>query len=176
MPKSEKRRVNPVIGLSDRSLRLGRNEFLKVSGTVDTNVYYVESGSLRAFVTDGCEERIIRFGYADNLIAALDSFLTGRPSALTIQAIKKTEVRVISKVQIDEFLKTDENSRIWTAVLEDLALQQFDREVDLLTHSPGERYLRVLSRSPRLFQEIPNKYIANYLRMTPETLSRLKKS
>ena len=51
-----------------------------------------------------------------------------------------------------------------------------ERERDILTSSPLERYNRVLKRSPLLFQEIPNKYIADYLRMTPETLSRIKKS
>jgi hypothetical protein len=55
-------------------------------------------------------------------------------------------------------------------------LQQMERERDILTSSPLERYKRVLERSPQLFQEIPNKYIASYLRMTPETLSRIKKS
>jgi lipocalin len=54
--------------------------------------------------------------------------------------------------------------------------QQIEREKDILTASPRERYLRVLKRSPQLFQEIPDKYIANYLRMSPETLSRMKKS
>ncbi len=56
-----------------------------------------------------------------------------------------------------------------------LTLQQLEREIDILTKSPKERYERVLRRSPQLFQEIPNKHIANYLRMSPETLSRLKK-
>jgi len=60
--------------------------------------------------------------------------------------------------------------------LEQLTLQQLEREKDILTSSPLERYKRVLKRSPQLFQEIPNKYIADYLRMTPETLSRIKKS
>ena len=45
-----------------------------------------------------------------------------------------------------------------------------------LISSPKERYERVLKRSPQLFQEIPNKHIANYLRMSAETLSRLKNS
>jgi hypothetical protein len=58
--------------------------------------------------------------------------------------------------------------------LEDLVLQQLEREKDLLINAPAERYERVLKRSPKLFQEVPNKYIANYLRMSPETLSRLK--
>jgi CRP-like cAMP-binding protein len=60
--------------------------------------------------------------------------------------------------------------------LERLILQQLEREIDLLTTSPKERYNRILKRSPSLFQKISNKQIANYLRMTPETLSRLKKA
>ena len=61
-------------------------------------------------------------------------------------------------------------------LLEAMVLQQMDREIDLLTVSPVERLNRVLLRSPHLFQEIPLKYIASYLRMTPETLSRIRNS
>ena len=50
-----------------------------------------------------------------------------------------------------------------------------ERETDLLIKSPQVRYEKVLKRSPQLFQEIPLTYIASYLRMTPETLSRLRK-
>ncbi|MNY67885.1 hypothetical protein D3C86_2055530 [compost metagenome] len=65
---------------------------------------------------------------------------------------------------------------LWIKILENLAVQQLEREIDLLKNSPKERYERVLKRSPQLFQESPNRHIANYLRMSPETLSRLKKS
>ena len=68
-----------------------------------------------------------------------------------------------------------ENARTWQALLEELILQLLEREKDLLTSSPAERYSRLLKRSPQLFQEISNRHIANYLRMSPETLSRLKK-
>jgi CRP/FNR family transcriptional regulator, anaerobic regulatory protein len=60
--------------------------------------------------------------------------------------------------------------------MESLIVQQIEREVDLLTASPTERLARVLKRSPNLFQEVPLKYIASYLRMTPETLSRIRNS
>ncbi|HEU5148245.1 MAG TPA: Crp/Fnr family transcriptional regulator, partial [Chryseosolibacter sp.] len=69
-----------------------------------------------------------------------------------------------------------ENMRDYAALLESLITQQIEREVDLLIHSPAERLKRVLERSPNLFQEIPLKYIASYLRMTPETLSRIRNS
>lgn len=168
--------MKEIIELSDKTLIIERNEFLKEKGSIDTNLYYIESGSLRVFVLDDYEEQIIRFGYKENLIVALDSFLTGKASDLFIQAIKKTVVKVITKQQIDRFLEVGSNQTLWTKILESLVVQQMEREIDILTNSPKERYERVLKRSPQLFQEIPNKYIANYLRMSAETLSRLKKS
>ena len=168
--------MKEIVELSEKTITIDRNEFLKVKGSIDTNVYYVESGSLRIFVLDGYEEQTIRFGYQGNLIVSLDSFLTGRPSDLYIQAIKKSVIKVVTKSQFDQFLENENNRILWTKILENLVLQQMEREVDILTNSPKERYERVLKRSPHLFQEIPNRHIANYLRMSAETLSRLKKS
>lgn len=163
--------------LSWQTRELKRNEFLKTSGTIDTNIYFVEEGSVRIFIEDEHEERIIRFGYQGNIIVSLDSFLSGKPSEFYIQAIKASTVKVASKKDFYEFINSNsKNLKLWNSILEDLVLQQIEREKDLLYSSPKIRYERVLKRSPKLFQEIPNKYIANYLRMSPETLSRLKKS
>lgn len=168
--------MKEIIDLSEKTITINRNEFLKVSGSIDTNVYYIEKGSLRIFVLNDNEEQIIRFGYKENLLVSLDSFLTEKPSGFYIQAIKKTTIKVITKQQVDAFLKTDTNRILWISILENLILQQMEREIDILTNSPKERFRRVLKRSPQLFQEIPDKHIANYLRMSAETLSRLKKS
>jgi CRP-like cAMP-binding protein len=169
-------KMTELAALSEKIISLERNDFLKLKGSVDTNLYYVISGSLKVFVINECEEQIIRFGYKGNLIAALDSFLTGKSSDLYIQAIKKTTVKVITKFQFEVFIRQEKNRDWWIKLLEDLVLQQMEREIDILTHSPKQRYQRVFRRSPQLFQEIPNRYIANYLRMSAETLSRLKKS
>ena len=166
--------MQEIIDLSTKTVTLERNEFLKVKGTIDTNIYFVESGSLKIFVLDDCEEQIIRFGYKNNLIVSLDSYLTGKASDFFIQAIKRTVLRVITKKQLERFLQDKSDNTWWIKTLEGLILQQLEREIDILTSSPKERYKRVLERSPQLFQEIPNRYIANYLRMSPETLSRLK--
>jgi CRP-like cAMP-binding protein len=167
--------MKEIVELSDQTITLDRNEFLTTKGGVDTNVYYIESGSLRIFVLDDCKKQVVRFGYKASLIVLMDSFLTGKPSYLFIQAIKKTVLKVITKPQIENFLTTENNRNLWIKIFENLALQQMEREIDLLTNSPKERYERVLKRSPQLFQEIPNRHIANYLRMSAETLSRLKK-
>ncbi|RLJ80277.1 Crp/Fnr family transcriptional regulator [Pedobacter alluvionis] len=168
--------MKELVELSVKTIIINRNEFLSVKGSIDTNVYYIESGSLRLFVLDDDDEQVIRFGYQDNLIVSMDSFLTGKPSNYFIQAIKKTVIRVITRQQVDNFIKNEKNQIYWIKILENLALQQLEREIDILTNSPIERYNRVLSRSPQLFQQIPLKHIANYLRMSAETLSRLKKS
>ncbi len=165
-----------LVELSTKTVTIERNEFLKVKGSIDRNLYFIENGSLRIFVLDDFEERVIRFGYKGNLIVSLDSFLTGKPSELYMQAIKKTVVKVVEKKQVDQFLQLDSNQELWIEILENLVVQQMEREIDILTNSPKERYERVLKRSPQLFQEIPNRHIANYLRMSAETLSRLKNS
>ena len=163
-------------GLWESAIRLKRNEYLKVRGSVDTNIYFIVHGSMRIFVVDEFEEHTIRFGYQNNIIAALDSFITEEPSDLYIQAIKKTELKVAKKKAFMEWTQqSPENFTLWHKILENMIYQQMERERDILTSSPAERYRRVLKRSPQLFQEIPNRYIAAYLRMTPETLSRLKK-
>lgn len=160
-----------------KHIALKRDDYLKVSGTTDTNLYYIISGSLKISIINDYEEHIIRFGYKNNFITSLDSFITEKPSDFSIQAIKKTELKIIPKsIYINFINQSRENKLLWDTILEQLILQQMEREKDILTTSPKERFQRVFKRSPQLFQEIPNKYIASYLRMSPETLSRLKKS
>lgn len=163
--------------LWQKDIALARNAYLKVKGSKDTNLYYVVSGSLRVFVEEEFEEHTIRFGYAGDFLAALDSFITGQPSDLYIQALKKCKLKVISKRAFMDFIQSSQELLLlWQQLMQQLIYQQMERERDILTSSPLERYKRVLNRSPRLFQEIPHKYIASYLRMSAETLSRIKKS
>lgn len=163
--------------LWEKELEIGRNEYLKVKGSIDTNLYFIESGTMRIYLIDEFEEHTIRFGYQNNFIVSLDSFITEKPSDYYIQALKKTKLKIISKSTFQNLISTAKGlQNTWTIILEQIVLQQLEREMDILVSSPVERYKRVLKRSPQLFQEIPNKYIADYLRMTPETLSRIKKS
>ena len=168
---------NSKLNIWGKNIQLKRNEYLKVKGSIDTNLYYVLNGTLRIFIEDEFEEHTIRLGYKDSFIAALDSFISDAPSPFYIQAIKKCELQVASKTAFMKFIESDpEHMSLWLQITGQLIYQGIEREIDILTHSPLERYKRVLARSPQLFQEIPGKYIASYLRMTPETLSRVKKS
>lgn len=162
---------------SEKEIILQRGKFLKAAGSIDTHIYLVEEGSLKIGIYTEKEDKILRFGYKNDIITALDSFLTGEKSEMYIQAIKKSRLKVISKSVLMEFVqKSVENGQVYTQILEKLLVEQLEREKDLLLSSPKERYERVFKRNPKLFQEIPNRYIANYLNMTEETLSRLKKT
>ncbi len=154
-----------------------RNDFILQAGAVEHNFYWIESGAIRAFYLTELEEHTIRLGYKGSLITSLTSFLNGTPSEYYLQAIRKTHLRPIPKTTFQNFIQ-EKPVRLqqYNRLLETIVVQQLEREIDLLTYSPVERLQRVLTRSPHLFQEIPAKYIASYLRMSPETLSRIQKS
>lgn len=158
-----------------KTVSLKRNDYLTKEGFVERYIYFVQSGALRVILLTEHEEQTIRFGYQGSIINSLTSFFNETPSQFYIQAIRQTKVIAIPKKVFKEFVYLNtENLQIYTAILENLITQQIEREVDILTHSPIERLKRVQQRSPQLFQEIPAKYIAAYLRMTPETLSRIR--
>ena len=160
-----------------KTISLKRNDYLLKEGFVERYVYLVQSGALRVILLTEHEEQTIRFGYKDSIINSLASFFNETPSEFYIQAIRKTKVIAIPKNIFKTFVNSSlENLQVYNAILENLVTQQIEREIDILTHSPIERLKRVQARSPQLFQEIPAKYIAAYLRMTPETLSRIRNS
>ncbi len=160
-----------------REIRLKRNEYLIQAGAVERYLYFVEEGTLRAFIEEGGEEQEIRFAYPGSVFTALDSFFSGKPTRFNLQAIKQCKVHAVEKKAFNDLMaSSEENTQLHMLMLQGFVVQQIEREIDILTAAPTERYRRVLERSPQLFQEIPNKYIASYLRMTPETLSRIKKS
>ncbi len=164
-------------GIIIKKKTLKREEFLKVANVIDTNVYFIMNGSVRVFFVENLEEHTLYFGYRNSIITALDSFLSGQKTKLEIQALKKTEIGYLSKKEFMNFVNSKPlYLKLWNKVLEEIIMHQLDREKDLLLPFPEQRYQRVLKRMPELFQEIPHKYIASYLRMAPETLSRIKKS
>ncbi len=164
-------------GLWERERKVAKGELLVKAGRIDSAIYFVRKGTFRIFVCDGDKELTVRFGYSNNFITALDCFISGKPTLFNIEALRKAEVSIVPKDDFVSFCSTNEKAgRLWDQLLQSLVYQQLEREIDILITSPEERYRRVLERSPQLFQEVPNKYIASYLRMAPETLSRLSKS
>ena len=166
-----------AVELKWETVSLKRGDFLIQAGKVEKYIYFVREGALRAYILTEDGEFTIRFGYKNSIITALPSYFTNEPTELYIEAIRKCELARTTKVLFNEYVNsTKERLMAYQLILEDLISSFLAREVDLLTQSPRIRYERLKQRSPQVFQEIPHKYIASYLRMSPETLSRLKKS
>lgn len=154
-----------------------KGELLIKEGEIERNIYLIETGAVRLFYLSEYEEQTIRLGYEGSLINSLSSFLNEQPSEFYLEAIRKTTIKIIPKDKLLQLVNEDTKSlKQYIKLLETLVTQQIDREIDLLITSPIERLNRVLERSPNLFQQIPLKYIASYLRMKPETLSRIRNS
>src|SRR5690606_38157836 len=140
--------------LWSKEVSLKRGDHLHVQGAVDTNIYYVAHGSLQIYHENDNEFHTIRFGYSGSLFTSLDSFVTGKPSVYAVQAIKQATLKVITKDDFTGFINADPRAmELWNTVLLYTVNTLLERELDLLTASPAERYNRVLKRSPRLFQE-----------------------
>tara|TARA_R110002072_G_scaffold239338_7_gene397327 strand:- start:31 stop:552 length:522 start_codon:yes stop_codon:yes gene_type:complete len=160
-----------------KQIELQRGDLLIREGQVEKYVYFVKSGALRAYIITDSGDFTLRFGYSGSIITSLPSFFNGKPSELSIEAIRKCNLLQAKKSDFERFIQSSEKRLLaYQKVIQDLISDLLEREIDLMYQSPQERFNRVHSRSPQLFQEVPHKYIASYLRMSPETLSRILKS
>ena len=158
-----------------KRVQLSRYDFLIRQGQVEQGLYFVTSGALRIDYPLPDEEICVGFAYPNTLVVSFPSFVDAKPSAYYIQALKKSELLGISKTDLVQLMEQRPNiKRFWYEQLEKALVGKIEREVDLLLPEPEQRLQRVMQRSPHLFQHIPKKYIASYLRMSPETLSRIK--
>ncbi|QCR24216.1 Crp/Fnr family transcriptional regulator [Pontibacter sp. SGAir0037] len=167
--------IAAFLPLWKKQVHLNRYDYLIRQGQVEQGLYFVASGALRIYYPTQEEDICVGFGYPNTLIVSFPSFVDNKPSAYYIQALKKSELLGINKADFVQLMAERPNVKaFWYRELERALVGKIEREVDLLLPEPEKRLERVMQRSPHLFQHIPKKYIASYLRMSPETLSRLR--
>jgi CRP-like cAMP-binding protein len=157
--------------------QISRHQLLYPRNSINTNIYFILKGSLKICYDDGEKEMITGFGFASRFIFDIYSFFSEKPSRCYIKAIKSSTLIGISKKDFLAFV--GENSFMtdfWEKQKDQIILRFAERDIENLTYSPKERYQLFKKRNPDFLQQIPNKDIATYLRMAPETLSRMKKS
>ncbi len=156
-----------------KSMQLRRNDFLIRMEQTERYLYFIKNGILKICIEIEDNEIIVGFGYDNSLICSFPSFINQTPSGYSIQALTQTNLLAISRNDFFQLLDTHPSlNHCWRRMMEQTLIGRMQRETDLLTQSPGERIQRLLERSPHIFQLVPHKYLASYLRMTPETFSR----
>ncbi len=152
-----------------------RNAHITTVGEVEQRFYIVKSGVQRmSFPYDG-EDICVGFSYDGSWCGAFDSFVSRKASRFDVRALTDS---VLVGIQYDDMQRLYQElpvmERFGRLILEELVIGRATREIEQLSMSAEERYARLAARSPHLLQLVPQKDIASYLRMTPETFSRLR--
>lgn len=159
---------------------LVRNEIKKgqnflSEGEVCTQMGYVYKGLVRQYYYKNGKEMTEHFCCEDGVFICIESFLRQKPSRLVVEALENT---VIYGIPHDPILKLAEEcyeiEKVYRGLLENsLILSQVKMDM-FRFESANERYNRLLREQPEIVRRAPLSYIASFLLMTPETLSRVR--
>lgn len=152
-----------------------KKEFLLKEGNICSFIGFVESGIIRSFLKNDEKDFNNDFYFPNSFATAYRSFLTQTPAFSSLQALTDTTIRYITFTQIQELQK---NSDSWLKfgkhIAENFFINKCKRETSLLKNSAKERYDILLKTHPEIEQFIPQYQIASYLKIEPESLSRIK--
>lgn len=153
-----------------------KHELFAEEGLVSGKVAFVIEGMFRQFYTKDGDERTTYFYFERHFLSAYISCLTGKPSLVTIEALSdSTYISFPYTVLHDLF----EQHMVWQKfgrlIAEYLTVGLEERMASLLLLSPEERYLDLLEGSKKkILERVPQHYIANYLGITPVSMSRIR--
>lgn len=154
-----------------------KNDLLLMEGDVSRDIFFIVKGLLRCYYVKGSKEVTCWILKEENVVVSVQSFYDGSRSNENIQALELTWVLYISFDQLeDTYLRFPEFNYIGR-VLTIKYLRFWNMQLyNLRYHDSRERYDILINGDDRdLINRVPQKYIASYLDMNPETLSRAKK-
>ncbi len=152
-----------------------KNQILKRANETEKYLNFILKGSVGTFISNNGNETCISLSINDSFISDYLSFLKQKPSLIYATALENTEVLSISFIKLSA-LYSRSTTGVWLGktIAEQLFLQRQQIQIDLLTLTAKERYIKLLSEKPEIIQRISLKYIASYIGITPESLSRLR--
>ena len=154
-----------------------KKELILKEGEVCNFIYFINTGCLRYFYNIDGNENTAQFFFENSWYTDFDSLLTRLPSKVNIQALEKTEILALSFKDLeslyDEIPKFEKFGR---KMAEKAFLGVQLRNEMLENFSAEERYLNLIKERPKVIERIPQHYIASYMGIHPESLSRIRRN
>jgi len=158
---------------------LSKKEHFAVEGKVCNYMCFITRGAVRYYHIKDGQEITGYFSFENELMSAYKSFLKRTPNANYIQALEETELVMISHQNLQQMLnhpllalKIEHFGRL---IAEYYICCYEDRVTAFITQSPEERYTALEKTAKDIFQRVPQHFIANFLGITPVSLSRIRK-
>ena len=156
-------------------MKYGKNEMILREGETCTNIYWVVKGLVRQFYYKNGKELTEYMATENSIVMCIESLFREQPTHLQIKAIEPTVLIAMPKADLEAVAMKSVNIQIlYRKILEEsLILSQIHADM-LRFESAQDRYQKLIKRQPQLVLRAPLVYIASYLQMTPETLSRVR--
>ena len=155
---------------------LPKKHTLLQQGQVENHLSFIESGIVRIHIPNENNSITSGFVFEGSFVSGYDSFLTRLPSVYEIQTLTPTRLFCLSYDDLQFIYNaTETGNRLGRAAAEELFLLKSKRELALLNQNAAQRYLSLFSERPELIKNIPLKYIASYIGVTPQALSRIRR-
>ena len=153
-----------------------KNDILLQAGEVENYMYFMVSGISRIFQQKNDIEYTLRFDFPISVFNSYASFISQKPSLINVQALSDLKAFRMSYADMQSLYDVSKNAdRVGRRMLELLYLQREMKELQLHSKTAEDYYCELIKDNAQLTEQIPQKYLASYLGITPESLSRIKK-
>jgi len=152
-----------------------KNAVLKQSATKEKYGYFILKGSCGIFIWKENNYVCLDLMYEDTFFGDYMSFITNQPSPLETIALEDCELLRISKQNFLKLKETPIGMIIFLNSAEASFVDKQQQQIDLLLKTAEQRYTDLLEKQPNLIKRTPQKYIASYLGITTQSLSRIRK-
>jgi CRP-like cAMP-binding protein len=144
-------------------------------GEVEQFMNFLVKGLVRMYFLKGRTEVITNIAKEGELISSSASFLSGEPSCYFVETLEPTVMLSISKEDLESlYRRSFAIERLGRLITTQFVLQKEEWELECMRMDARERFLRFVENNADMMQRVPQKYLASYLNMKPETFSRLK--
>jgi CRP-like cAMP-binding protein len=156
-------------------LKLPKKYFLLKEGEVEDKLYFIAKGMVRKYFLKGKEEINMLFAREGQTINSIYSYFTRTPSQYFVQTLEPVICMYMTFDKMQYLLKTfPQMQEIGRLMMTDYYLQKDKLELTRLRLSTRERFLKFVAERPDLLQRLPQRHLASYLQIKPETFSRMK--